>query len=103
MIGRVGADPFGSTLIENLKQNDVDVRRVIRDHTTPTGTAVIVVDSHGQNSIVISSGANGKVSSSDIRPDSFVDSSLLLLQFEIPIETVIHSAKLAGKKAAHPA
>jgi ribokinase len=98
MIGRVGADPFGSTLIENLKQNDVDVRRVIRDHTTPTGTAVIVVDSHGQNSIVLSSGANGKVSSSDIGPDSFVDSSLLLLQFEIPFETVVHSANLARKK-----
>jgi ribokinase len=98
MIGRVGMDAFGSTLIDNLNRNKVDVRRVIRDETTPTGTAVIVVDSHGQNSIVLSYGANGRVSPADITPDSFDDSSLLLLQFEIPIETVVHCANLARRK-----
>jgi ribokinase len=98
MIGRVGMDAFGSTLIDNLNRNKVDVRRVIRDETTPTGTAVIVVDSHGQNSIVLSYGANGMVSPADITPDSFDDSSLLLLQFEIPIETVVHCANLARRK-----
>jgi ribokinase len=98
MIGRVGADAFGSTLIDNLKYNNVDVSCVTRDKTASTGTAVIVVDSHGQNSIVLSSGANAKVSPADITSDSFIDSSLLLLQFEIPLETVIHSANLARNK-----
>ena len=98
MIGRVGADAFGSNLIENLKLNKVDAHRVIRDDSTATGTAVIVVDSQGQNSIILSPGANARVAASDIGPESFSGSSLLLLQFEIPIETVIHSANLAREK-----
>jgi len=95
MIGRVGADVFGTTLVNNLKQNKVDTDRVIKDESSTTGTAVIVVDSQGQNSIILSPGANGKVTPSDVTPESFIDSNLLLLQFEIPIETVIHSANLA--------
>ena len=98
MIGRVGRDAFGSALTENLNQNRVDVSRVICDETTPTGTAVIVVDAQGQNSIVLSPGANARVSPADITSDTFADSSLLLLQFEIPIETVIHSASLGKEK-----
>src|SRR5512146_3251994 len=54
MIGCVGADGFGTMLIENLKQNKVDTRHVLRDGSAATGTAIILVDSEGQNSIVIS-------------------------------------------------
>ena len=96
--GRVGNDSFGSTLIDNLKNNKVAVSHVIRDDSVSTGTAVIVIDSHGQNSIVLSSGANGRVRPADIAPESFINSKLLLLQFEIPIETVVHSAILAREK-----
>ncbi len=98
MIGRVGADAFGADLVENLEKNRVDVSGVIRDETTPTGTAVIVVNSHGQNSIVLSSGANARVSAADIGPETFADASLTLLQFEIPMETVTHSVALARAK-----
>ncbi len=95
MIGRVGADSFGANLIENLKQNHVDTTRVTRDETAATGTAVIVVDSHGQNSIILSPGANAKVKPADVDPASFLDPKLLLLQLEIPTETVLHAARLA--------
>lgn len=95
MIGRVGADSFGISLIENLKQNHVDATHVTRDTSAATGTAVIVVDSHGQNSIVLSPGANAKVKPADVEPASFLDPKLLLLQLEIPTETVLHSARLA--------
>jgi ribokinase len=98
MIGRVGTDAFGSTLINNLKQNKVDADRVIKDGSSATGTAVIVVDSQGQNSIILSPGANAKVTPSDIGRGTFSGCSLLLLQLEIPIETVIHSANLAREK-----
>jgi ribokinase len=98
MIGRVGADAFGSALIDNLTQNKVDSRHVIRDDSTSTGTAIIIIDSQGQNRIILSPGANARIASSDIRPEYFSGSSLLLLQFEIPIETVIHSANLAKEK-----
>ncbi len=95
MIGRVGADSFGASLIENLKQNHVDATHVTRDTSAATGTAVIVVDSHGQNSIVLSPGANAKVKPADVEPASFLDPKLLLLQLEIPTETVLHAARLA--------
>ncbi len=95
MIGRVGNDSFGSNLIQNLNQNHVDTSYVLRDETASTGTAIIVVDSNGQNSIVLSPGANGKVSPADVELASFSDAGLLLLQLEIPIETVLRSARRA--------
>src|SRR5512142_466837 len=54
MVGCVGADAFGSMLIENLKRNHVDAKRVLRDGSAATGTAIIVVDSNGENSIILS-------------------------------------------------
>ena len=94
MLGRVGRDNFGSYLLENLESNNVDTRLVQRDDAS-TGTATIIVDSHGQNSIVLSAGANGKVSDADVRTASFPDFNLLLLQLEIPIETVLSAARRA--------
>jgi len=94
MLGRVGRDNFGSYLLENLESNNVDTRLVQRDDAS-TGTATIIVDSNGQNSIVLSAGANGKVSDADVRTASFPDFNLLLLQLEIPIETVLSAARRA--------
>ncbi len=95
LLGRVGNDSFGSTLLASLEQNHVDASLVIRDEATATGSAVIVVDANGQNSIVVSPGANGKVRTADIPPAALGDARLLILQFEIPVETVLHSARLA--------
>ena len=102
MLGRVGKDNFGDFLLENLKSNNVDSQLVQRDDSS-TGTAIIVVDGNGQNSIVLSPGANGKVSSSDLDHASFPAPStrsgrrfsLLLLQLEIPTPTVLFAAKRA--------
>ena len=94
MVGRVGSDSFGPFLIENLKSNQVNTSHVTVDNSA-TGTAIIVVDANGQNSIVISPGANGKASPADINPASFLNSSLLLLQLEIPTPTVLHAAQQA--------
>jgi len=94
MLGRVGKDNFGDFLLDNLKSNNVNSHLIQRDDSS-TGTAVIVVDSNGQNSIVLSAGANGKVSSSDIEHASFSDFDLLLLQLEIPTPTVYSAAKRA--------
>ncbi len=98
MIGRVGADEFGKNLIQNLKQNGVDSTHVLRDDAAATGAAIIIVDSRGQNSIVLSPGANSKVAEGDVKAAFFSDASLLLLQFEIPMEAVLHSARLAKKQ-----
>ena len=111
MLGRVGKDNFGDFLLDNLQSNNVDTKLVQRDDAS-TGTAIIVVDSNGQNNIILSAGANGKVSEADVNTASFSDPhlhlrqvqvstrsgqhfDLLLLQLEIPIETVLSAARRA--------
>ena len=94
MLGRVGKDNFGNFLLDNLKTNLIDTKLIQRDDSS-TGTAIIVVDSNGQNSIVLSPGANAKVSSVDLNNVSFADFDLLLLQLEIPTPTVLSAAQRA--------
>lgn len=96
MVGRVGRDGFGSLLVENLKSDGVDTSHVLRVEAS-TGTAIIVVDSSGQNSIVLSPGANGKISTQDV--DALQgDAKILLLQLEIPLQTVLHAASWGKTK-----
>lgn len=102
MLGRVGRDNFGDFLLDNLRSNHVDATLIQRDDAS-TGAAIIVVDANGQNSIVLSAGANGRVTPPDIDSISFSDPStrsgrrfdLLLLQLEIPTPTVLRAARLA--------
>lgn len=94
MLGRVGNDGFGDFLLDNLKENHVDLHNIQRDEAS-TGTAIIVVDANGQNSIVLSAGANGKVSAADVEHASFADHKLLLLQLEISIPTVLSATQRA--------
>lgn len=100
MLGRVGKDNFGDFLLENLKSNHVNSQLVPRDDAS-TGTAIIVVDSNGQNSIVLSAGANGKVTPADVENASFLLYDLLLLQLEIPIPTVLSAAQHAKENNLH--
>lgn len=94
MVGRVGSDSFGPFLLENLKSNQVNTSHVLVDESA-TGTAIIVVDANGQNSIVLSPGANGKVMPADVDSASFLNAKLLLLQLEIPTPTVLRAAQKA--------
>jgi len=95
MIGRVGNDSFGPALLRNLEQNNVDASHVQTDAHSATGTAIIVVDANGQNSIVLSPGGNGNVSPADLDDVAFPAYKLLLLQLEIPIEAVLSAARRA--------
>src|SRR5687767_10904352 len=99
MLGRVGKDNFGDLLLDNLKRNHVDTSRVRRDDAS-TGTALIIVDGQGQNSIVLSPGANGKVRPSDVEPASCAYLNLVLLRLEIPLGTVLHAASAAKKNGS---
>ena len=101
MLGRVGNDSFGPELMDNLKRNQVDSTLVQVDPDSATGTAIIVVDARGQNNIILSAGGNGRVSPLDVKDASFSDYKMLLLQLEIPIETVLSAAKKAKEKGLH--
>jgi ribokinase len=98
MVGRVGKDSFGPELIGNLERNQVDAAHVQIDSGSATGTATIIVDANGQNSIVLSPGGNGRVTPADVKDISFSAYKLLLLQLEIPIEAVLAAAQRAKEK-----
>jgi len=99
MLGRVGSDSFAPFLLDSLKSNQVDVTHVRADDSA-TGTATIIVDGNGQNSIVLSAGANGKVSPADVDEASDLRPKLILLQLEIPIPTVLYAAQRARQNGS---
>ena len=96
MIGRVGDDSFGSLLLDNLAAAGVDHTLVISDPEAATGVALIVVDDAGQNSIVVASGANARLSPGDVDAgaDGIAAADALLLQLESPMETVMRAAEV---------
>ena len=99
MVGRVGGDAFGPPLIENLRRQGVDTGHVRIDDEAATGTAMIIVDDSGQNSIVVSPGANGRVNEQDVdRLEGVLGhAQVLLLQFEVPLETVEYAIQMAAR------
>lgn len=99
MVGRVGHDAFGLSLIENLAAKGVDTRYIVRDPQAATGIAMIIVDAAGENSIVVAAGANGRVSPQDVDACDEIlrRARLLILQFEIPLETVAYAVEKAAR------
>ncbi len=94
LVGHVGQDSLGDFLLAQLEANSVETSHIRRDPTA-TGTAIILVEENGQNRIVLSPGANANVSVDEIESVSFPDFDLLLLQLEIPLETVLRAAQRA--------
>lgn len=97
MVGRVGADSYGDALLQGLQSDGVDTRFVQCDPDQPTGLALITVDDHGENNIVVVSGANWRVSTADIEraADEIASADVLVLQLEIPLESVEYAARIA--------
>ncbi len=96
MIGAVGKDDAGRLLTGNLHSVGVDVSG-IRESDTPTGQAFITVERKGENAIIILAGANGEVSADDVdRGRGLIEAAdCLVMQLEIPVETVLYAARLA--------
>ena len=97
MVGKVGQDDFAQALLTNLADSNIDRTYVMRDDHAATGVALIVVDDQGENTIVVASGANMQLSLGDVdkAKSAIADSGVLLLQLEIPMETVIRAAEIA--------
>ncbi len=102
MLGRVGDDEFGDRLIANLAAAGVDTGRVLRTPGTSTGIASITVDPSGENSIVVVPGANGRLTPADVTAarDLFIGAGAILLQLEVPLQTVTAAAQLAKSVGA---
>ena len=97
MIGRVGGDSFGVTLLQQLAESNVDVGSVFVDESVASGVAIIAVDDAAQNNIIIASGANRQVDQTDLERLShhMPQAKVLLLQLEIPLDMIVAAAKLA--------
>jgi ribokinase len=97
MVGRVGNDNFGDTLIQGMVDNNIRTSYVVKDSEVPTGIAMIAVAADGENLIVVASGANFQVSAEDVNTtrDIMRETDLLLLQLECPIEAVTAAVDLA--------
>ena len=99
MVGRVGNDAFGPSSIENLEQQGVDTSHIMIDDEATTGTAMGIVSDTGENVIVVSAGANGRVTSEDVdgAEGLLSQAKLLLLQFEVPLDTVTYALEMAAR------
>jgi len=97
MFGKVGDDIYGKLVMESLKKCNVNIENVIIDKTNSTGSAFIIVDKVGNNTIVVTPGANGTLSLKDV--DSFemkiLKNDIIVLQMEIPEAIVSHIVNMA--------
>lgn len=97
MIGRVGQDEFGNQLRNALKREGINVNATI-PIAAPTGVAFIAVNDQGQNTIIVSPGANHRLRPENLSPAEFEGAQVVVLQLEIPLDTVRKAAEL-GKQA----
>ena len=98
-IARVGQDMFGQQAVQGFIEDGIDVECVVRDLDAPSGVAQILVADDGENSIAVASGANGNLSPDDMRnaESKITAADILLMQLEIPIETVEAAADIAAR------
>ena len=101
MIGKVGKDSFGETLINQLKYDKVKTNYIHREDCA-SGVAMITVDKNAENSIVVAPGANFKVLEKDIDKciEAIDESDIVVLQLETPINTIkyaLQKSKELGK------
>lgn len=100
ILGAVGDDANGRLLLDAAAQAGVDTRSVVHLDRTATGTAVISVDARGENSIIISPGANGHLTPEYLAEEFFTDAAVLCLCLEISEDTVVAAARLARAAGA---
>ncbi len=100
LLGRVGADPAGDAQRRDLARRGVDVSLVAEVTGVATGAAFITVTPDGQNSVVVAPGANGFLAASAVEGAvrRIRDSSVLVAQLEIPLETVEKAVAVCGRQ-----
>lgn len=98
-VTKLGNDMFGSESMKSFKNEGIDTSFVVTDDAHPSGVALINVDEKGENCIVVAPGANGFLFPADIKKEiSDNPADIMLLQLEIPMETVEYGVKIAARK-----
>ena len=100
MIANLGVDVFGDSAIAKLKEEGVNCEGITRDPDRSSGVAIINVDDTGENQIVVAPGANATLDTDLVSAalDRIPPSSIVLLQLEIPIESVVKAVEVCQQK-----
>lgn len=96
-VARLGSDVFGDQAIASYEREGIDTAFIVRDPEAASGVALIVVDSRGENSIAVASGANAQLCAADVEraADRIAQADVLLVQLEVPISAVRKAVELA--------
>lgn len=101
-ICKVGRDIFGDNAISGYQKEGIDCSRILRSDKA-SGTALILVDGNAENCIAVAPGANADLTPEDV--DSVADvirsADYLILQLEIPVESVLRAAKIAHEAGVY--
>jgi len=99
MVARVGSDLFGPATIENFRKQGIDATHVKQVEGLSSGVAPIFVEANGQNRILVVKGANDALKPSDVdaAAETLKAADCIVLQFEIPLETVYYTVHFARK------
>ena len=99
MVARVGSDLFGPATIENFRKQGIDPTHVKQVEGLSSGVAPIFVEPNGQNRILVVKGANDAVKPADVdaAADVLKSADCIVLQFEIPVDTVYYTVAFARK------
>lgn len=99
ILGAVGKDMYADVQMNSLSAANVNTSRILVKEDVGTGLALITVNKEGNNNIIVVSGANATLSPKDIDDnlDIIMKSDIVILQLEIPLETVCYAAKIAKK------
>jgi ribokinase len=100
MVARVGSDLFGPATIENFKKLGIDASHVKQVEGLSSGVAPIFVEPNGQNRILVVKGANDALKAADVdaAAETLKTAHCIVLQFEIPLETVYYTIAFARKQ-----
>lgn len=98
-LSKLGMDANGSLIEQHLAMQGLSRHVILRDDQTPTGVAMILVDRAGDNQIAVLLGSNGRFTPDDMRRNAtlMAGARVLLVQMEIPTETVQEALALAKR------
>lgn len=96
-VARVGDDMLGKQAIDGYVKEGIDVSLIQKDPKLATGVALIMVDSTGDNSISVASGANFALTPEDVdrAADAIKDAKMVVFQLESPLDAIQRAAELA--------
>jgi ribokinase len=99
LVAKVGADVFGDQAVAGYQKDGIATDFIFRDPAGHTGIALILVDDKGENLISVASGANAALTPQDVQQaaDRIRSADVVVLQLEIPLETVEFTARLAAE------